>query len=171
MYSKRLATMVMIFCFSCNHVKTDSANAHIIDTPRSNKAANDSNPYPNIGKVPLPPGGFTRIKRSDDSFGSFLTGIKLKKDKTVYNYNGTVKANQTAQFAVLDISVGNKDLQQCADAVMRLRAEYLYSVKQYGEIHFADNSGKLYQFSQPYTPEHLQQYLQLVFGNCGTASL
>ncbi len=162
---------VMIFCLSCNYIKTDSVNAHVVDADRLNKAENDSNPYPNIGKVPLPPGGFARIKRNDDSFGSFLSNIKLKKDKTVYNYNGTVKANQTAQFAVLDISVGRRDLQQCADAIMRLRADYLYSVKRYGEIHFADNSGRLYQFREPYTPEHLQQYLQMVFGNCGTASL
>lgn len=34
-------------------------------------------------------------------------------------YNVAEKQNQQAQFAVLDISVGNKNLQQCADAVMR----------------------------------------------------
>ncbi|MGH7599664.1 MAG: DUF4846 domain-containing protein [bacterium] len=41
-------------------------------------------------------------------------------------YNGAPKPNQAAQYRVLAIDVGNKDLQQCADAVIRLRAEYLF---------------------------------------------
>ena len=51
-----------------------------------------------------------------------------------------------AQFAVLDIPVGKKDLQQCADAVMRLRAEYLFEQKRYPEIVFTDNNGKPYEW-------------------------
>ncbi len=59
-------------------------------------------------------------------------------------YNGNRKINQRAQFAVLDISTGNKDLQQCADAVMQLRAKYLYEQKRYDEITFLDNNGTRY---------------------------
>ena len=39
----------------------------------------------------------------------------FKKDKTVYLFDGSQKINQQAQFAVLNISVGKKNLQQCAD--------------------------------------------------------
>lgn len=133
-------------------------------------AGNDFNPYSSINEIPLPP-GFVRIKKGYNSFGNWLLKVKLKKVKTVYKFDGVPKRNQTAQFAVLDISVGDKDLQQCADAVMRLRAEYLFALKQYQDIHFTDNAGIVYQFREPYTNIQLQRYLQRVFGMCGSASL
>jgi hypothetical protein len=46
-------------------------------------------------------------------------------------------------FAVMDLPVGNKDLQQCADAIMRLRAEYLYRPGQFNSIRFYDNNNDL----------------------------
>ena len=95
----------------------------------------------------------------------------MKKDKTVYQFDGSIKYNQAAQFAVLDISVGKKDLQQCADAVMRLRAEYLYERKDFDKINFTDNNGKQYIFQNPHTRKNLDSYLDRVFGMCGTASL
>src|SRR5215471_12823760 len=70
-----------------------------------------------------PPAGYHRITQASGSFGEWLGKLRLKKDRTVYLFNGNRKANQDVQFAVIDVSVGNKDLQQCADAVMRLRAE------------------------------------------------
>lgn len=128
------------------------------------------NPYHNIGDIILP-SGFKRINNPNESFQCWLRQLPLKKDKTVYTYDGRVKNNQTAQFAVLDISLGNKDLQQCADAVMRLRAEYLYSRKQFDQISFIDNERKNYRFTAPYTRDHFNSYLQVVFGMCGSASL
>ncbi len=86
-------------------------------------------------------------------------------------YDGTEKQNQTAQFAVLNISVGKKNLQQCADAVMRLRAEYLFDNKRFGEINFIDNDRTSYQFKAPFTKEEFAVYLDRVFGMCGSASL
>ena len=76
-----------------------------------------------------------------------------------------------AQFAVLDISVGNKDLQQCADAVMRLRAEYLFAEKRFDAISFTDNEHTVYSFQPPYTRENFMNYMERVFGMCGSASL
>jgi hypothetical protein len=69
---------------------------------------------------------------------------------------------------VLDVSVGNNDLQQCADAVMRLRAEYLKQQQQ--PICFADNDGTAYCWSQ-YLHKGWQYFLNRVFGMCGTLSL
>lgn len=92
------------------------------------------------GDIPLP-AQFKRIKAKPGSFADWLRHIELKKDNTVYLYNGAKKQNQQAQFAVLDISIGKRDLQQCADAVMRLYAEWRYSRKQYEKIVFTATDG------------------------------
>lgn len=118
-----------------------------------------------IGSIPTP-AGYTRVKTDD--FGTHIRNYRLKEDKTVYLYDGTKKANQTAQYAVLDIPVGIMDLQQCADAVMRIRAEYLYSKKK--PIVFWDNNNKPFQFGG-FNSGHLEKYLEVVYMRCNSASL
>ena len=126
--------------------------------------------YKTIGSISVPE-GYTREPASAGSFGAWLRAVPLKKDKTVYLYNGRVKPNQSAQFAVIDIPVGKKDLQQCADVVMRLRAEYLYAQQQSKEIAFMDYSGKWYTWPGGANRQAFDNYLQNVFGWCGSASL
>jgi hypothetical protein len=128
------------------------------------------NPYSSIIKIPLPD-GYSRIDADKNSFVEWLRNLPLKKSKTVYLYNGMRKRNQSAQFAVIDISVGNKDLQQCADAVMRLRAEYLYSQKRFSEIIFRDNKNHEYKLGAIVDRKHFDCYLENVFAMCGTLSL
>ena len=87
------------------------------------------------------PNGYERTTVAKDSFGEYLRSFPLKEDKAkVYFYNGQEKTN-SQQVAVLDIDRGTKDLQQCADAVMRLRSEYLYSRKQFSAISYKTFSG------------------------------
>lgn len=88
-----------------------------------------------------PPKGYERINTDQNSFANWLRHLPLKNENTVYLFNGEEKHNQSAQYKVIDIDVGNKDLQQCADAVMRLRAEYLYATNQYSKIHFNYTNG------------------------------
>lgn len=107
-------------------------------------------------------------------------------------YNGDEKPNKAAA-AVLDMDVGTKDLQQCADAVMRLRAEYLYKTKQYNLLHFNFTNGFNAEYikwrnkqrisvksnkatwvntnkeSESY--QSFREYLDKVFTYAGTASL
>lgn len=88
------------------------------------------------------PDGYSHYKNESGSFGEWLRGLPLLPEGTqVQLYNGELKGNQGAQEAVVNIDVGSKDLQQCADAVMRLRAEYLFATKQYDKIAFNYTSG------------------------------
>ena len=148
--------------------------------------------FNSVDDIPLP-AGYKRQYLGTASFGAWLRKIPLKADRTVYLYNGEKKGNQDAQFAVLDVSVGSKDLQQCADAVIRLYAEYLYATRQFSKIAFHATDGTLMDYSswtkgyrfilqQGRLKKQLtaapaegqavfQQYLESVFSYAGTLSL
>ncbi len=102
--------------------------------------------YSRVNEIPLP-AEFNRIDVPVNSFGEWLRNVQLKSDKTVYLYNGEKKENQLAQYAVLDVPVGRYDLQQCADAVMRLRAEFLRDAGRESEIAFHAGDGTLMDYS------------------------
>src|SRR5262249_29584897 len=75
-----------------------------------------------------PPPGFKRIAVTPGSFADWPRQLPLKPEGApVLLFDGRRKANQSLHAAVIDIDVGKRDLQQCADAVIRLRAEYLYA--------------------------------------------
>lgn len=128
------------------------------------------NPYRYIQSIPLPV-GFKRVHADSASFAAYLKNVGLKEQTTVYLYDGEVKNNQTAQYAILNISVGKTDLQQCADAVIRLRAEYQFKQEQFETIIFKDNDNTAYTFAAPHTRANFDKYLNRVFGMCGSASL
>jgi len=86
------------------------------------------------------PKGYKRV--ASDNQTEYLRSLPLKPGHPkVKLFNGQLKKNQSAQFAVLDLDVGKKDLQQCADAAMRLRAEYLLQAKLEDAIHFKFTNG------------------------------
>lgn len=88
------------------------------------------------------PDGFVREPAEAGSFGAWLRGLPLKPGRPdVRLYDGRPKRNQEAHWAVVDIDTGDKDLQQCADAVMRLRAEYLFARGLTRSIAFDFTSG------------------------------
>ena len=89
-----------------------------------------------------PPPGYQRTIVENNSFAYYLRHLPLKPPGTkVYYYNRQEKENQQVAAAVIDMSVGEKDLQQCADAVIRLRAEYLRHQKRDEEIVFNFTNG------------------------------
>lgn len=144
-------------------------------------------------RFPVPP-GYQRIPLSDESFGKWLRGIPLKPKKSkVCLYNGKEKGTQNVHAAVVDMDVGTRDLQQCADAVIRLRAEYLFARGDRDAVHFNFTSGDKASFakwSRGYRPvvkgnkvrwrksrkpgssyAIFKSYLQTVFMYAGTHSL
>lgn len=90
-----------------------------------------------------PPRGYERVPVKEDSFEEWLRNLPVRPEQTpVRLYDGRLRGTQDRHVAVIDIDTGKRNLQQCADAIMRLRAEYLLSVGKAGTIAFNYTSGK-----------------------------
>lgn len=84
------------------------------------------------------PKGYTRTVANKGSFAEWLRHLPLKSSGTpVKLWNGELKGNQTCHEAVVDIDFIGKNLQQCIDAIIRLRSEYLWSVNKKDDIKFS----------------------------------
>ncbi|HEY1192600.1 DUF4846 domain-containing protein [Flavobacterium sp.] len=156
---------------------------------------NESNPLGNTIQQRFQlPQGFVREEESKTSFDFFLRNLPLKPlGSNVLYFDGTIKPNRNVYDAVVDLPIGKQDLHQCADAVMRLRADYFYSQKQYDKIHFNFTNGFRVDFSKwaagyriavkgnktswvktakpSDSYETYWKYLETVFMYAGTASL
>lgn len=140
------------------------------------------------------PESFIRESLDSSSFGHFLRHFPLKPTgEKVLLFNGSPKFHQHVHAAVLDIDVGNRDLQQCADAVMRLRAEYLWEQQAYDQISFNFTNGFKANYSNWRNNQRIRvqgnkvswvptsrasksynafrKYLNMVFAYAGTLSL
>ncbi len=91
------------------------------------------------------PKGYVRTTCPEGSFGSFVRRYPLKPDGSpVLIWNGKPKGNQKDHCAVFAMHVEEEsDLQQCADSVMRIYAEYFRATLQYDRIRFHFVSGFL----------------------------
>jgi len=146
-----------------------------------------------IWGISLPP-GFSYVHGGDSAYSKWLCSLRLKKSRSVYLYNGSLKDNQHVQYGVLDIDIGKKDLIQCADAVMKLRADFLFENKRYAELKFIATSGdevsfvrwlngvrwkeqgnRLVSFSinknNTDVKKEYSLFMELAFSYCGTYSL
>lgn len=148
----------------------------------------------NIEHRIVAPAGYVRKACKPQSFAAYLRQLPLLSEGSkVLLYNGQEKGNQAAAFAVVDMEIGRRDLQQCADAVIRLRAEYLWLQKRYDEIKFNFTSGFEAGYKKwaegnrikvngntvqwyvsggrDYSYQTFRKYLDIVFAYAGTASL
>lgn len=140
-----------------------------------------------------PPEGFQRIPVKVNSFAQYLRSLPLKPAGTkVRYYNGNIKTKNVYD-AVVDMDISNKDLQQCADAIIRLRGEYFYSQKAYNKISFnltngfrmdytewikgnrvkvTGNKTVWHKMEEPSnTYKDFREYMEFVFMYAGTLSL
>lgn len=95
------------------------------------------------------PQGFDRPRADSLSFAYYLRNLPLKSsDELVTYYNGGKKSKGSVYKSVIDLPIGTKNLHQCADAVMRFRAEYLWSTGQHNDIHFNFTNGFQVDYSK-----------------------
>jgi hypothetical protein len=111
--------------------------------------------------VPVAPG----------SFGDWLRHLPLvAAGAQVHLFDGRLKDRQDVHAAIVDLDVGARDLQQCADAVMRLRAEYQFAAGQ--RIAFHPDPGKRTELAfDGRDRRRFAKYLVQLFADAGTASL
>ncbi len=147
---------------------------------------------PNTIKDLALPKGFTRQPKDKQSFAAYLQNLPLKPQGTdVLTYTGTIPSTNSFAFAVIDMPIGKKDLLQCADAVMNLRARFLYKNNRKREITFNFVSGfrcdyKSYAAGQRFSLQqnqwtktatednsdaNFEKYLELVYMYASTRSL
>jgi hypothetical protein len=77
-----------------------------------------------------PPQGFERVEVAAGSFAAWLRRLPLAPPGTsVLSFRGDVilPSDHENLAAVVAIDIGDQDLQQCADSVIRLHAEWLWS--------------------------------------------
>lgn len=95
------------------------------------------------------PEGYQRIPAKSKSLTHFLRTYKLKDNGSpVLLYNGEEKGNQNAHVAVFQLPIENVDLQQCADSIMRVYAEYYYHQQLYDKIGFHFVNGFYAKYSK-----------------------
>jgi hypothetical protein len=139
------------------------------------------------------PEGFKRVQYEKGSFEESLRSYRLKKDGSpVKLYDGRNKTN-AVYVAVLEMPILKQDLIQCADAVIKLRAEYFYQKDEYSKIEFTLTNGMIVAFSRfadgfrvkvrgnktewirwgktGNSREVFDEYLEFIYTYCGTASL
>lgn len=121
--------------------------------------------------------GFSRVPAAKNTFAHYLRNLPLKPiGSAVKYYNGAEKPNNNVYVSVINQEIDPVDLQQCADAVMRLRGEYLFAQKRYENIHFNFLSdGKPHGFKEyakgDYSYQNFRKYMKYIFSYANTGSL
>jgi hypothetical protein len=118
-----------------------------------------------------PPPGARRVDLAPRSFGDWLRHLPLlPAGAPVRLFDGREKPRQDVHAQVVDLDVPPRDLQQCADAVMRLRAEYLYSIDRPIRFHPEPGKPRTLDWTGRDRPRFAKWLIKL-FADAGTASL
>ena len=95
------------------------------------------------------PEGYARTEVEKGSLTEFLRTYSLKEHGSpVLLYDGSEKWSQDAHVAVFALPIEERDLQQCADSVMRVYAEYYFRTEQFKKIRFHFTNGFLAEYAK-----------------------
>ncbi|MFD2725449.1 DUF4846 domain-containing protein [Hyunsoonleella rubra] len=140
------------------------------------------------------PKGYKRAAYPKGSFEEYLRNYKLKPFGTrIINYDETEYFWQFGHIGILEVPVPKNGLQQCADALIRIRSEYLWDNERKDEIGFNFTSGHYCSWkkyaegyrpkirgnkvtfhktaSKNYSKANFYKYLNLIYTYSGTLSL
>lgn len=140
------------------------------------------------------PDGYKRTEYMSGSFQEYLRHYPLKSyGSKIINYDDSEYFAQHWHEAILEVPVPSNGLQQCADALMRIRSEYLWGQNRKDKIGFNFTSGHYCswrKYAQGYRPKingnkvtfhktaspndskaNFYKYLNLIYTYAGTLSM
>jgi len=140
------------------------------------------------------PDTYKRVNYPKGSFQEYLRNYKLKPfGSKIINYDDSEYFWQRGHIGILEVPVPKNGLQQCADALIRIRSEYLWDTNQKDKIGFNFTSGHYcswLKYAEGYRPKingnkvtfhktasanntktNFYKYLNLIYMYSGTLSL
>ena len=184
-------TRTITLLILCAITALTACNAQTNSKPERAKTEQEKRPMANnlAARIPAPQ-GYKRVDVAEGSFAHFLRNLPLKPAGSDLHYHtGQVKERKYAG-AVVDMDFGKNSNEQCADAIIFLRASYLWKTRQYAKISFCFTNGFKAEYAKwaqgyrirnnnawvktqkaDYSYQSFRKYLHLVFQYAGTASL
>ena len=184
-------TRTITLLILCAITALTACNAQTNSKPERAKTGQEKRPMANnlAARIPTPQ-GYKRVDVTEGSFAHFLRNLPLKPAGSDLHYHtGQVKERKYAGV-VVDMDFGKNSNEQCADAIIFLRASYLWKTRQYAKISFCFTNGFKAEYAKwaqgyrirnnyawvktqkaDYSYQSFRKYLHLVFQYAGTASL
>jgi len=191
---RQFALILLLIAWSLGFVACHSDQERTTHVPKD--TAGD---IATVADIPIISGG-VREPAPSGSWAHYLQHLPLKpQDYPVHLWNGKTVPDRAAHmraYRVVNMDIDPQDLQQCADAIIRLRAEWLYGLKRYCDIKFHFTNGFVADYDKwahgyrirlnpeqthctwyrantdtDYSYATFRQYLLTVFTYAGTASL
>jgi hypothetical protein len=134
----------------------DSVDAVALAPTATRAAASYSWPrqeksYTSLAQRLPPPSGFSRLPVPAGSYGFWLRHLPvLPQGSPVRSFRGAIilPGNHPALAAVIDLDLSPYDRQQCADTIIRLRGEYLFSLGAHDRARFLWAGGLRFGYGQ-----------------------
>lgn len=184
-------SIISIVAFQLNPIKT-TINTIAKATKKTTELINEKGAT--IKSRVKVPNNYKRVVYPKGSFQEYLRNYKLKPfGSKIINYDGSDYFWQLGHIGILDVPVPKNGLQQCADALIRIRSEYLWQQNRKNDIGFNFTSGHYCswkRYASGYRPkikgnnvafyktasvnhskENFYKYLNLIYMYSGTLSL